>query len=89
MQQAQSLLGDSAVLFWDEYGGTTVYGLFNPLLAKPRSWTPALDFPARPVAVAEGVIRKKSNKLMVELDKDALLGGLVRLSRDVVGSVSQ
>lgn len=88
VQEAQAHLGDTAVLFIDNYGGTTVYGLFNPLLSdKARPWTSALDFPVKPANdEAEGG-HKKGRKLMVKLDKAALLGDLARLSRGLVVSV--
>lgn len=92
VSEAQEAVGDAAALFYDQFGGTTVHGLFNPLLDKSRAWTPTLDFPSRPADSndeLEGGRKSNKKKAKVVLDKTALLGDLVRMSRGLVGSVRQ
>lgn len=83
----EAYVGDAAVLFFDRHGGTSVYGIFNPLLEKPRLWNGAIDFPARPAEDEQDVKERKKKGSLVTLDKHALIANLVRLGRGLVSSV--
>lgn len=79
---------DALALFYDERGGRVVGLVFNPILDKPRRWTVNLDFPTKPVVdEAETRTSNKSKALMVVLDRQALLAGILRLGSGLIDSV--
>lgn len=82
---AQTMLEDRAELFYDINGGTTVYGLVNPSLAKKgREFRIALDFPSSITKPADKADKAKTSS--VHLDTQAILHKLVELSQGLVKS---
>lgn len=75
----QRLYGDSFKLFYDENGGTSIAGLWNPSLSTERPYKVALGFSSQPVRTEEHAKAKA-----VQLNREAVLAEIQRLGKDLI-----
>ena len=68
----QTIYGDAFVLFYDEFGGTVIGGLWNTAYTKPHTFKVSLPYTSRPHA--KGVV----------LNRPAILAEIQRLGQGIV-----
>ncbi|KAG0148906.1 hypothetical protein CROQUDRAFT_371363 [Cronartium quercuum f. sp. fusiforme G11] len=83
VKELQRLHGDTIIFFYDALGGTTIAGIFNPLLLQPRTMkTHNHDYLTKPVS--DQPIR---TKVSVVMDRESTLQNIQRFGSGIIHQV--
>ncbi|EGG06976.1 uncharacterized protein MELLADRAFT_86177 [Melampsora larici-populina 98AG31] len=89
VKELQRLHGDTIMFFYDTLGGTSIAGIFNPLLLVPKTMkTHNHDYLTKPVS-DQPAKTSASSKALVVMDTDATLASIKMIGTGIIHHILQ
>ncbi|WVQ80672.1 hypothetical protein IAT38_002777 [Cryptococcus sp. DSM 104549] len=80
VRDLQRIYGDALLVFWDQYGGSVVGGIWNPGKDAGRGLKAFLGYSSMPV---------ESEAALVTINKDAVMGEIARLGKGLIEKIER
>ncbi|KAH9815393.1 Nrap protein [Melampsora americana] len=89
VKELQRLHGDTIMFFYDALGGTSIAGIFNPLLLVPKTMkTHNRDYLTKPIS-DQPTKTNLSTKALVVMDTDATLSSIKKIGTGIIHHILQ